>query len=130
MMVHPKHSLNSLKQKPNPLKTWKYNTNTNNLPLRIASINVRGLKGKKDAIMDMMKYNKINILGISETKLNERDEKFLYHNNQKQYKSYFTLRSDKTLGLGTGLLINRKYNAYVYKQRCYLSCQHVNEKSY
>src|SRR6266498_1474395 len=119
MMVHPKHSLNSLKQKPNPLKTWKYNTNTNNLPLRIAFINVRGLKGKKDAIMDMMKYNKINILGILETKLNECDEKFLYHNDRKQYKSYFTSGSDKTLGLGTRLLIDRKYNAYVHKHKGY-----------
>ena len=118
-MIHPKHSLNSLKQKPNPPKTWKYNTNTNNLPLRIASINVCGLKGKKDAIMDMMKYNKINILGISETKLNERNEKFLYHNDRKQYKSYFMSGSDKTLGLGTELLIDRKYNAYVHKHKGY-----------
>ena len=94
-MVHLKHFLNSLKQKPNPPKNWKHNTNTNNLPLRIASINVRGLKEKKDAIMDMMKYNKINILGISETKLNERNEKFLYHNDRKQYKSYFTSGSEK-----------------------------------
>jgi len=64
----------------------------------------------------MMNYNHIQILGTSETNLNEYSSKIIYKNETK-YKAYFT--SNKSRGSGTGILIERKYDAYVRGHNSY-----------
>ncbi len=106
MMIQPTVSFSQLQTNPNPSK----NENIYH-PFRIATINVQGLNSeKKDLIIDMMDYNHIQILGISETNLNEYSSKIIYKNNAR-YKAYFT--SNKSRGSGTGILIEKKYDAYV-----------------
>ena len=104
-MIQPTVSFSQSQTNPNPSK----NENIYH-PFRIATINVQGLNSeKKDLIIDMMNYNHIQILGISETNLNEYSSKIIYKNNLK-YKAYFT--SNKLRGSGTGILIEKKYDAY------------------
>ena len=95
------------------------NNNNSNTPFRVMSLNVQGLNTtKQHFLLDMMNFNKIQILGVSETNLNEQSSKLIYKNN-KQYASYFTSNSNQVRGSGTGIIIERQYNSYVRRHNCY-----------
>src|SRR5207244_12461218 len=95
------------------------NNNNSNTPFRVMSLNVQGLNTtKQHFLLDMMNFNKIQILGVSETNLNEQSSKLIYKNN-KQYASYFTSNSNQVRGSGTGIIIEQQYNSYVRRHNCY-----------
>ena len=68
-----------------------YNNNTTNtqnisdIPFKIATHNVRGMNNfsKQQQIIETLHLNKIDILGLSETKLKKNLNKHIYKNQKK-----------------------------------------------
>src|SRR5436305_14476188 len=86
----------------------KGNNDTNNTPFRILTHNVQGLNSpaKQAQIILTMKQNDIAIMGLSETKLQNKNSKFLYKNNT-EYDAFFDNSSDHPNGSGVGLIISK-----------------------
>lgn len=88
----------------------------NNTPLRISTLNVRGVNNNKmDFIVDHMNDNNIGILGISETNLQNRNIKYVFRNNDK-YTGYFT-NDDEWRGSGVGIIVQKKYDNYIFNHQ-------------
>ena len=61
-----------------------------------------------------MKINNINLLGLSETKLQDKKARFIYKNHEK-YTAFFNNDSTNINGFGVGiLLIDNHYAHYVH----------------
>src|SRR5688572_29388846 len=93
------------------------NLNRNNFkdtPFKIVTQNIQGLNlpSEQQKVLNFMRINNINILGLSETKLQDRKAKFIYKNN-KYYKAYFDNDSNNINGSGVGLIVDNNYARYV-----------------
>src|ERR1700728_4551245 len=103
MMEQPNNSKNSNNF------TSPSNEDYNHVPFRIMTLNVQGFNTtKQNFIPEMMKYNNIQILGISETNLKKKQAKLVYNNN-RQYKGFFTTDKDGVRGSGVGIIMERQY---------------------
>src|SRR5215470_4765506 len=89
-------------------------------PFRIATLNVRGLntKAKQALLIDYIKDNNIQILGVSETNLNEKASRLIYDRN-RIYHAYFAATDEQPRGAGVGIIITKQYNKYVRKSNSY-----------
>src|SRR5215471_7846544 len=85
-----KHNHNRNKKKTYKNNNKKDNIHTTSTPFRIATLNVRGLneKTKQILLIDLIKDNDLQILGVSETNLNEKSSKQIYNRN-RNYNAYF-----------------------------------------
>ncbi|HKQ21977.1 MAG TPA: endonuclease/exonuclease/phosphatase family protein, partial [Nitrososphaeraceae archaeon] len=100
------------------------NTPSHSYPLRILTQNIQGLNDptKQQQVLNQMSIEHIDILGLSETKLNITSSKLIFKNNQ-QYKAFFNNDSDSPRGSGVGIIISNTYAKYIqkvnsYKGRC------------
>src|SRR2546421_8793664 len=86
----------------------------NNKPLRVVTQNVQGLTDptKQKQLLDTLHLDKIDIIGLSETKLNQTASKYIFKNN-KHYKAFFNNDSDSPMGSGVGLIISNDYAKFI-----------------
>ncbi len=91
-------------------------SNINNKPLRVVTHNVQGLTDptKQKQLLDTIYLDNINIMGLSETKLNPTASKYIFKNNQ-HYKAYFNNDSTSPTGSGVGIVIDNSYAKYIQK---------------
>src|SRR5438132_9563033 len=69
---------------------------------------------KQIQIIKEIKNNKIHIMGISETKLNYNNAKFLYK-NETEYQAWFSKEKTNTMGSGVALIIHNNIAKHVQK---------------
>ena len=84
-------------------------------PLRISTINVRGLRtsNKSQDIIKFINKTNVNILAITETKLTNNIAKYTFKNSQ--YTHLWTCNDNNYLGSGTSLLIDNYWSRYIQK---------------
>jgi exonuclease III/ribonuclease HI len=80
----------------------------------IATNNVRGLceTVKQQQFMTFIETNNIDVMGVSETKLNSRAAEFIYKNNES-YLSWWNCDNSNQFGSGVGLIIKKNIAQYV-----------------
>jgi exonuclease III/ribonuclease HI len=83
-------------------------------PFKIVTQNIQGLNlpSEQQQVLSFMKINNINILGLSETKLQDKKAKCIYKNN-KHYKAFFNNNSNNINGSGVGIIIDNNYSRYI-----------------
>ena len=74
----------------------KNNNSTTTYPCRIVTQNIQGLNDvtKQQQLLDTMKIDHIDIMGLSETKLSQQRSKHIYARNQ-HYDAYFNNDGDR-----------------------------------
>src|SRR5436853_6552639 len=79
-------------------------------PFKIMTQNIQGLnsKAKQDQLLQFLELNKINIMGLSETKLRDKTGKFVFKNNSN-YIAYFHNNKDNINSTGVGLIVSSDY---------------------
>src|SRR5579859_5440956 len=82
-------------------------------PFRITTLNVRGLndKAKQELLLDTINKHNIQLMGVSETNLNEKASKLIYKRN-RAYKAYFAADDEQSRGAGVGIIITKQYDKY------------------
>src|ERR1043165_7091167 len=92
------------------------NNNNNNVPFRILTHNVQGLNSsaKQAQLIISMKQNDIAIMGLSETKIHNKNSKFIYRNDT-DYDAFFDNSSSKPNGAGVGIVISKQYSKHIHK---------------
>ncbi|PKK59507.1 DNase I-like protein [Rhizophagus irregularis] len=85
-----------------------------NNTFKITTINVAGLNTslKQEQVLNFMKINKINILGVTETKLKNSIVENLYQ-NEKEYTSWWTCDDDNYYSTGVGIIMEKAYAKHV-----------------
>src|SRR5215213_9812650 len=114
-------SKNHKKSKKN-VKNKKYNKNKNRDItytegfLKIATHNVRGFnnESKQKIFRTFYKENKIDIIGITETKLNKNNGKICM-NNIESYKTWWESADDNSSGAGVGIMVKNELSKHIYK---------------
>jgi exonuclease III len=108
----------------NPVIEGDNQSSMNNSPIfKIATNNVRGLNEtiKQLQIINYMKIQSINIMGLSETRLTSNTADLLYR-NEKSYRAWWNCDSDQERSrnfTGVGLLLDSTYAKYVQKVQGY-----------
>ena len=89
-----------------------------NNTFQIATNNVRGLSepAKQRQLMNYIQENKIDIMGVSETKLNTRTAEFMYKHHDS-YLSWWNCEDSNQAGSGVGLIINKNIAQYIQSVR-------------
>jgi len=92
----------------------KIETKPTNAPLRIVSQNIQGLNSpaKQQQLLHFIKSNKIDVIGLAETKLSDKKAIHIYKNDPN-YKAFFNNSSDSLSSSGVGLLISNAYAKYI-----------------
>src|SRR4051812_14928195 len=87
---------------------------TGSQELRIANINVRGLKnkGKQQMVLDIFEKENLDILAIAETNLNQAEAKYLYRNNDKLRALW---QGSENKGEGVGLIVRENLAKHIHK---------------
>ena len=77
--------------------------------ITIGTHNVRGITHNIDQtnLMEEIKKQKIDILGLSETKLTCDNEQWAFK-DQNEYKYFSSVNSDRPYGAGVALLIKKE----------------------
>ena len=98
MMVHQQQTQNI-----SPAKDGIMDINNT---FKITTINVAGLNTnlKQEQLLNFMKINKINILGVTETKLKNSSAENLYR-NEKEYISWWACDDENYYSAGVGIII-------------------------
>src|SRR5438034_23078 len=88
--------------------------NTLNSSLRIASHNVNGLnsKGKQLSLVQSMNHKHLDILGICDTRLIQKNANFAC-NSDTHYRTFWTPKLPSNVSGGLGLIIHKKYSKFV-----------------
>ena len=88
--------------------------NTLNSSLRIASHNVNGLnsKGKQLSLIQSMNHKHLDILGICDTRLNQKNANFAC-NSDSNYRTFWTPKLPLSVSGGLGLIIHKQYSKFV-----------------
>ena len=89
--------------------------------LTIATHNVRGIikKTKQFTIINEYKSLKLDIIGLSETNLNNEDAKHFHRHNSAHYRFYFSKSRKQMIGSGVGLLVKEDIAKYVYQHNSF-----------
>lgn len=124
--------MNSTTNNNFPVALGSHNNNNNNnknknknnsrtTPFRIVTQNVQGLndRTKQQQIIDTMDIQNIDIMGLSETKLNKTVSKLIYKKN-RNYTSFFNNDSESPVRSGVGLIISKDIAKYISKFEGYL----------
>ena len=84
--------------------------------LKIAIHNVRGFNNetKQKIFRTFYKENKIDIIGITETKLNKNNGKICM-NNIESYKTWWESANNNSLGAGVGIMVKNELSKHIYK---------------
>ena len=92
----------------------KIETISASVPLRVVSQNVQGLNSpaKQQQLLHFIKSNNIDIMGLAETKLNDKKATHIYKHDP-QYKAFFNNTSDSLSSSGVGLLISNAYAKFI-----------------
>src|SRR5437868_6196749 len=112
-MINNNHYNNSNNNRSNT----SLNTITSTIyPFKIMTQNIQGLnsKAKQDQLLQFIELNKINIMGLLETKLRNRTGKFIFKNNSN-YTSFFHNNKDNVNSIGVGLVVSSDYARYITK---------------
>ena len=101
---------NNTKQTPDN----KIETTPTNAPLRIVSQNIQGLNSpaKQQQLLHFIKSNNIDVIGLAETKLDDKKAIHIYKNDPN-YKAFFNNSSDSLTSSGVGILISNTYAKYI-----------------
>ncbi len=93
----------------------------NNSPLRIITQNVRGINDptKRQQLIDFMDLNKVNIFGLSETKLSNSTAAFSFKQFNNKYTSFFNNDTSSTNGSGVGIIVSKDYAKFIHKTEAY-----------
>src|SRR3954451_8708286 len=85
-------------------------------PLRIVTHNVQGLtdKTKQQQLLDFLTLQKVDIMGLSETKLLSSTSRHTLKNN-KDFKNFFNNDSPTPRGSGVSIIISNEYAKYIHK---------------
>ena len=91
-------------------------------PFKIMTQNIQGLnsKAKQDQLLQFLEFNRINIMGLSETKLRDKTGKFVFKNNSN-YIAYFHNNKDNINSTGVGLIVSSDYARFITKTEGYKS---------
>src|SRR5436190_12046155 len=119
-MILQQHSNNTNNNKNNNKKNDINNNKIfsypipNNKPLRIVTHNVQGITcpTKQQQIIDTLDLERIDILGLSETKLSPSTSKYAFKRNIN-FKYFFNNDSTSYTGSGVGLIISNAYAKYI-----------------
>jgi len=84
--------------------------------LKIATHNVRGFNNetKQNIFKTFYKEKKIDIIGITETKLNRNNGKICM-NNIDSYKTWWETNEDNTMGSGVGIMVKSELAKHIHK---------------
>src|SRR5260364_369720 len=84
--------------------------------LKIGFQNINGLilnQQKLLALADLGKEENLNIIGIAETNISEKEGKWI-NTNQQGYVSFWSSKErDKNKGSGVGMLVNKKWSKHI-----------------
>lgn len=85
-----------------------------NNTFKTTTINVAGLNTslKKEQVLNFMKINEINIMGITETKLQNSSVEYIYRDD-KDFKSWWACNDDNYYSAGVGIIMENKYAKHV-----------------
>ena len=110
------YSLNNLKNSEKQKKIIKINKY-----IKIATHNVRGfnVEFKQHELFDKYEHLNIDIIGITETKLNEKQSRITL-NNYKKYKSWWTGIPDQNKTGGVGIAVKKGLDLHVANVICKL----------
>ena len=91
------------------------NNSTTTYPCRIVTQNIQGLNDvtKQQQLLDTMKIDHIDIMGLSETKLSQQRSKHIYTRNQ-HYDAYFNNDGDQH-STGVGIIVSKEYSKYIHR---------------
>jgi len=91
------------------------NNSTTTYPCRIVTQNIQGLNDvtKQQQLLDAMKIDHIDIMGLSETKLSQQRSKHIYTRNQ-HYDAYFNNDGDQH-STGIGIIVSKQYSKYIHR---------------
>jgi endonuclease/exonuclease/phosphatase family metal-dependent hydrolase len=87
-------------------------------PLRILTQNIQGLSNrtKQEQLLNTLTLQKIDIMGLSETKLTQQVSKLIYKKNNTHVAFFDNSTSTGShMGSGVGLLIAKEYAQYISK---------------
>ena len=100
---------------PYPQQT-KENITTLDKVIKICTHNVRGINKltDQDNILQELKKSKIDIMGLSETKLTSRAAAFSFK-DQDDYKGFHTCNDNSPYGAGTSILVQKHLAKHVHK---------------
>src|SRR5947209_15115847 len=90
----------------------------NNTTWKLATLNVKGMNDstKFDDIIEWTIENNIDLIILSETKINQTNAFFKFQKYQKNYKSLWTLDDGAPKGTGVGLIIKKNtIGKHIYK---------------
>jgi len=84
--------------------------------IRIASHNVNGLNSplKQLSLLQSIRHKHIDILGISDTRLNQKNAYFACQSDNN-YRTHWTPSSPDSRSGGLGFIIHEQYNRFVQK---------------
>jgi ribonuclease HI/endonuclease/exonuclease/phosphatase family metal-dependent hydrolase len=84
--------------------------------LKIATHNVRGFNNetKQNIFKTFYKEKKIDIIGITETKLNRNNGKICM-NNIDSYKTWWETNEENTMGSGVGIMVKSELAKHIHK---------------
>ena len=84
--------------------------------LKIATHNVRGFNNetKQKIFRTFYKENKIDIIGITETKLNKNNGKICM-NNIESYKTWWESANNNSLDAEIGIMVKNELSKHIYK---------------
>ena len=84
--------------------------------LKIATHNVRGFNNetKQKLFRTFYKEHKIDIIGITETKLNRNNSKICM-NNIESYKTWWESAEDNPISAGVGIMVKNDLSKYIHK---------------
>jgi exonuclease III len=87
--------------------------------MNIATLNIQHLTEiKQQSLIDIMKRKHIEIMGLSETNITNKQSKYLYHHEKANYTFYFN-NEVPNKGKGVGLIIHNNYARFIYNHKSY-----------
>jgi exonuclease III len=88
--------------------------------LKIATINTQHLTQiKVNDIINLMNEKNIQIMGVSETWLSNKQAKQLFLHEKNYYFTLFHNNTEHQRGIGVGLIIKKNYAQYIYRHESY-----------
>src|SRR5215212_11179261 len=115
-IINSTYSKNFKKQQKNKDRKIRNNITFSEGFLKIATHNVRGFNNetKQNIFKTFYKEKKIDIIGITEIKLNRNNGKICM-NNIDSYKTWWETNEDNTMGSGVGIMVKSELAKHIHK---------------
>jgi exonuclease III len=87
---------------------------------KFGTLNIKHLlEYKKNTIYEMIRDNKIQILGLSETHITKKQAKYVFKEFKNEYNFYYDVNEANIKSTGVGILIRNDFDLRVIKVDSY-----------